>query len=178
VAEGKAGEVAEGKAGEVAEGKAGEVAEGKAGEGSEEKNIEDKTKVEGEVQTQDVPQENLLGLSNPPEPIIQSNPQTSEELQGLFPATGSETTAASQSATTTAPGNAPTTETVAEVTPFNQFGPSTNTPTAAIPNSVQANPPPPAQTQTTGGVKSRKASRVLRKLKTMKKSKKHTVPLL
>jgi hypothetical protein len=154
---------------------AGEVADAKAGEGSKEKNIEGKTKVESEVQTQDVPQENLLGLSNPPEPIIQSNPQTSEELQGLFPATGSETTAATGSETTTAPGNAPTTETVAEVNPFNQFGPSTNTTTAAVPTPVQANPLP---AQTTGGVKSRKASRVLRKLKTMKKSKKHTVPLL
>jgi hypothetical protein len=64
---------------------------------------------------------------------------------------------------------------VAEVNPFNQFGPSTNTTTAAVPTPVQANPLP---AQTTGGVKSRKASRVLRKLKTMKKSKKHTVPLL
>jgi hypothetical protein len=57
-----------------------------------------------------------------------------------------------------------------EGNPFNQFGPNT---TAAAPTPVQANPPP-AQ----GGVKSRKASRVLRKLKTMKKSKKHTIPLL
>ena len=110
----------------------------------------EKTGEGSEEVAEEVAEPNLLGISNGRQSISHTNPALFN-LPVSQSATESATATDSVSATATDSGSA----------------------TAVVPNSVPSNPPP-AQ----GGVKSRKASRVLRKLKTMKKSKKHTVPLL
>jgi hypothetical protein len=126
-------------------------------------------------ETRDVAQGNLLGQSPPVRsninPALFNLPVSQDQTEDTKAKTGEGSEEKSEEKpvgepevkTEEKPEEKP--EEKAQENPFNQFGPNTT-------------PLSTTQVQSTGGVKSRKASRVLRKLKTTKKSKKHTVPLL
>jgi hypothetical protein len=150
----KAGEGSDAKAGEVADAKAGEVVDAKAGEVADAKAGEVADAKAGKVDKSKIP-------LAPGSIYSEKNMENITKLLNN-PVSQSRTATETGTDSATAPGTETTTAPVNESATV----PGSGSRTATVPNPIQ------------GGVKSRKASRVLRKLKTMKKSKKHTVPLL
>ena len=150
----KAGEGSDEKAGEGSDAKAGEVADAKAGEVVDAKAGEVADAKAGKVDKSKIP-------LAPGSIYSEKNMENITKLLNN-PVSQSRTATETGTDSATAPGTETTTAPVNESATV----PGSGSRTATVPNPIQ------------GGVKSRKASRVLRKLKTMKKSKKHTVPLL
>ena len=104
-----------------------------------------------------------------------SESRYTQDLKNLFPPQmGTATVSKPQQVSTNSQVKSPITESFAPLVASSASGVPPQ-PTDPFANLKPFNYTPSSKT---GGVKSRKASRVLRKLKTMKKSKKHAVPLL